>query len=126
MIIVTRRIKNYHFAFILIIWAIVGCSFVKKQSHEITIEDVEKNGVFEIKPDGIHPFKADVIVESSLNITFSLEVSDGNRSWYHEGLGEKGHETIYSGDWYDNPMTIKYQGNQGFLGNIKISVVFFY
>tara|TARA_Y100000588_G_C13629174_1_gene658744 strand:+ start:202 stop:558 length:357 start_codon:yes stop_codon:yes gene_type:complete len=104
----------------------LGCSFQRKQNHDFNINAIDQVEVIKIKPNNIHPLKADLRIISSINKTFRIEVSNGKKTWEFNNLGKVSPEILNLGDWYDETMTLKYIGNPELKGEIRMTVTFFY
>ena len=112
---------------IVLIFVIVSaCHLPGRQTHEVEIKNVKEIETLKFQPHK-STYSAEIIVQSDVNNLFALEVSNGHLfNHKYDSLGMKRSDTLDLGDWYQNPMTLTYHGNNETEGEVSLKVIFYY
>ena len=118
--------KIIGFTIALICFLSASCGLANKEDHLLTVTNLKGEQQFTLEPPAT-THKATVKLISDVTDIFSLTIDNGHLfKGEYDSLGLKQMESIYKGDWYQNPMFIKYIGSKEVSGEVKFKVRFYY
>ena len=127
MVVDANIMKNSLLGILVLLSSLMtGCDLPKVIEHDYSINDLSNSEKFVLNPPR-STYLAEVIVNSDVTDVFSLTIDNGSLfKGKYDSLGLEQMNSVYRGDWYENPMTIIYEGSDLVKGKIQVNIKFYY